>query len=153
ATPVVAGKRVYTLGTNGHLACLDLDKGTKVWAKDLAADYSIKAGFFGVGTTPIVEGKLLLLNVGSEDAGGAPFERETGRQVWKSTSQAASYSSPIAATVDGVRHVLFFTRDGLLSLDPANGKVRFTHRWRPRINESVNAAMPVLLGGDHVFLS
>ncbi len=153
ATPVVAGKRVYTLGASGQLTCLDLEKGTKVWARDLVADYSAKAGFFGIGSTPIVEGKLLLVNVGSEGAGVVAFDRETGKSVWKSTSQEASYSSPIAATVDGARHVFFFTRAGLLSLNPANGKERFRHAWRPRINESVNAAMPVLLGGDHLFLT
>jgi outer membrane protein assembly factor BamB len=52
-----------------------------------------------------------------------------------------------------VRHVFFFTREGLVSLDPANGKVRFSKRWRARLHESVNAACPVLVGGNHLFLS
>jgi hypothetical protein len=55
--------------------------------------------------------------------------------------------------VGGVRHVFFFTREGLVSVDPASGKVRFSKRWRSPIDASVNAAMPVLLGGDHLFLT
>jgi outer membrane protein assembly factor BamB len=73
--------------------------------------------------------------------------------VWKATSQDASYASAIAATVDGVRHAFFFTRDGLVALDPATGKIRASNRWRSRIVASVNAATPVLLDGRYLFLS
>src|SRR5207248_1061682 len=51
-----------------------------------------------------------------------------------------------------VRHVFFFTRSGLVALDPLTGQVRFTHHWRSRMNASVNAATPVLIG-DKLFLS
>src|SRR5262245_40268115 len=34
-TPVVAGGKVYTLGTMGDLLCLDADRGTVVWSKNL----------------------------------------------------------------------------------------------------------------------
>jgi outer membrane protein assembly factor BamB len=153
STPVVAADRVYTLGGGGQLHCLDLKTGRKVWAKELHELYRVPRSFFGVGTTPLVEGKLLIVNVGGEGAGVVAFDRENGKEVWKATSHEASYSSPIAATVDGVRHVFVFTRTGLVSVSPADGKVRFTKRWRSRIDASVNAAMPVLVGGDHLFLS
>jgi outer membrane protein assembly factor BamB len=153
ATPVVAGGKVYTLGAAGQLRCVDLKKGSKVWERDLAADYDPPKGFFGLGSTPLVEGELLLVNVGAKGAGIVAFHKDTGKPAWKTTDDEASYSSPIAATVAGVRHVFFFTRTGLVSLDPVNGKVRFHKRWRSRIHASVNAAMPVFLGGDHLFLS
>jgi outer membrane protein assembly factor BamB len=72
--------------------------------------------------------------------------------VWKATDDEASYSSPVAATIDGTRHVFFFTRKGLVSLDPRDGTVRFTKTWRSRFNASVNAATPVVVG-DLLFLS
>jgi outer membrane protein assembly factor BamB len=153
STPTVAGGRVYTLGPAGQLLCLDLKTGTKKWAKDLLADYTVRKSYFGVGTSPLAEGKNLLVNVGGEGAGVVALDLETGKEAWKATEHGASYASPIAATVDGVRHALFFTREGLASIDPANGKVRFTRRWRSRIDASVNAASPVLLGGKYLFLS
>ena len=61
---------------------------------------------------------------------------DTGKEVWHATSDEASYSSPVAATLDGVRHVFFFTRDGLVSLDPRTGAVRFRKHWRSRLNAS-----------------
>jgi len=152
STPVIAGQRVYTLGAEGRLLCLNLKTGDKVWEHDLAAEYKPRKGFFGVGTTPLLEGELLLVNVGAKGAGVVAFNAADGKEAWKATEDGASYSSPVAATVDGVRHVFFFTREGLLSLDPKDGAERFRNRWRSRLDASVNAATPVVVG-DQVFLS
>jgi outer membrane protein assembly factor BamB len=152
SAPVIAGKRVYTLGAQGQLHCLELDSGKKVWARSINDDYNVKKNFFGVGTTPLVEGNLLLVNVGGKKAGIVAFARDTGKEVWKATNAGASYSSPVAATIDGTRHVIFFTREGVVSLDPKEGTVRFQKRWRSRSAASVNAATPVVVK-DHVFIS
>jgi outer membrane protein assembly factor BamB len=152
ATPLIAGKHVVTLGAEGKLHCLELATGKKVWEHDLPAEYGTRLGFFGVATSPLAEGKLLLVNVGGRDAGIVAFDRDTGREAWKATSDEASYSSPVAATLDGTRHVFFFTREGLVALDPSSGAVRFRKPWRSRLNASVNAATPLVLDG-HVFLT
>jgi outer membrane protein assembly factor BamB len=152
STPVIAGKYLYTLGAEGLLHCLELKSGEKVWGKSITAAYKVPKNFFGVGTTPLVEGKLLLVNVGGKGAGIVAFAMDTGKEVWKATDDGASYSSPVAATIGGVRHVIFLTRQGIVSLDPLNGEVRFKMRWRARSNTSVNAATPVVVN-DLVFIS
>lgn len=145
ATPLVAGGKVYTLSAEGKLHCLDLETGKKLWMRPLLDDYQGDKGYFGVSTTPILEGNLILVNIGGKDAGIVALDKDTGKDVWKATNHAASYSSPVAATIDGVRHVFFFTREGIVGLDPATGKVRFSKRWRARIDASVNAAVPVVV--------
>jgi outer membrane protein assembly factor BamB len=152
ATPLIADEKVYTLGAEGQLCCVKLTAGEKVWVRDLLADYKPRKGFFGVGTSPIFEDGRLLVNVGAKGAGIVAFNAADGKELWKATDQEASYSSPIAATVDGVRHVFFFTREGLVSLDPKDGTERFSLKWRSKINASVNAATPVL-ADDLLFLS
>jgi outer membrane protein assembly factor BamB len=152
STPLVAGGKVYTLGAEGMLHCIDLKEGKKLWEKSLAKDYEPKPSFFGVGTSPLVEGDLLLVNVGAKGAGIVAFDRATGKEVWKATDDEASYSSPVAATIDGARHVIFFTRTGFVDLDPKEGKVRSSKRWRSRTEASVNAAAPLVIG-DRVFLT
>src|SRR5262249_5747528 len=122
------------------------------WQHDLAREYGRLRNYFGVGAAPIVEGDLLVLNLGVKDAGIAAFNKNTGKEVWKATSDTASYASPVAATIDQTRHLIFFTREGLVSLDPTNGNVRFSKRWRARIDASVNAATPLIIG-DLVFIS
>ena len=151
STPLVAGERVYTLSPSGLLQCLKLTDGARVWQRTLLDDYMIPPSFFGVGTSPILEGGRLIVNVGARDAGMVAFDKDNGKEVWKATSDGASYSSPIAATIDGVRHVIFLTRLGIVSLDPADGSVRFSKRWRSRMNASVNAATPVMLGNQLFF--
>jgi outer membrane protein assembly factor BamB len=152
ATPVVAGDRVYTFGVTGVLTCLDRDKGTKVWQRELPRDYTCRPTFFGFGTSPLVEGDLVVVNLGAKGAGIVAFDRKTGKEVWKATDHETSYASPLAVTFAGVRHLLFFTREGLVSLDPANGQMRFSKRWRSRMNASVNAATPVVRDQE-IFLS
>ena len=119
-----------------------------MWQEPLRTKYKMRDNFFGIGTSPLIEGDLLLINVGAKDAGIVAFNKDSGKEVWKATDYDASYSSPVAATIDGVRHVIFFTRDGLLSLDPANGKERFSKRWRARMAASVNAAAPLVVGNE-----
>ncbi len=153
STPAVGGGRVFALGAGGVLTCVGLADGKKAWQRELHKDYVVPKNFFGVGTSPILEGKLLLVNVGGTGAGIVAFHADSGKEAWKATDDEASYASPLVATLDGARMALFFTRTGLVALDPVSGKVRFTKRWRSRINASVNAATPVLLGGDHLFLS
>ena len=85
-------------------------------------------------------------------AGFVAFDTATGKVQWQTKDDEASYSSPITATVGGQRHALFFARHQLVSLDPANGKVRFTFPWGPTMQASVSAAVPVV-SGDLVFIS
>jgi outer membrane protein assembly factor BamB len=152
ATPLIAGDRVYTLGAEGELHGLDLRTGKKVWHHDLAQEYSPAKSFFGIGTSPLLEGNLLLVNVGPPGGGVLAFDQETGKEVWKAKCEIASYASPVAATIDGIRHVFFFTMSGLVSLDPKTGDIRFRKPWRSRIRASVTAASPLVVK-DRVFIS
>jgi outer membrane protein assembly factor BamB len=152
ATPAVAGGKVYTLGVEGKLHCLELKTGARVWDRVLNTDYTVPRSYFGVASSPVVEGNLVLVNVGAKGAGIVAFHKDTGRQAWKATEDGASYSSPVTATLGGVRAAVFFTRQGVVLLDPKDGKVRYQKRWRARIDASVNAAAPVVVD-DLLFFS
>jgi outer membrane protein assembly factor BamB len=151
STPLIANNRVYTLGAEGRLHCLELESGKKVWDRNLANDYQTRDSYFGVGSTPILDSDRLILNLGAKGAGIVAFDPASGKEVWKATDDAASYSSPVAATIDGARHVIFLTRAGILSLDPQTGAIRFSKPWRARIDASVNAATPIVVGDDVFF--
>src|SRR5207237_4508925 len=115
-------------------------------------EYKVPGSYFGIGTTPLVEGQLVLVNVGGKKAGIVAFDKDTGKEVWQATADGASYSSPVAATIHGRRYGIFFTRQGVVLLDPKTGKVDYQKRWRARIDASVNAATPLVVG-DLVFFS
>ena len=149
--PVVKGDRVYAYGAAGTLACINTKDGKIVWSRDLVTDYQADLGYFGAGSTPLVEGPTVIVNVGGQkaQAGVVGLAAESGKELWKSVPDTASYSSPVAVTVDGTRHVLCITRLKLVSLDPSNGKVRFEFPFGQR-GPTVNGANPVVVK-DHVF--
>jgi outer membrane protein assembly factor BamB len=153
ATPAISEGKVFTHGAEGVLTCADLETGKKVWSVDTRKEFHWAKGFFGVACSPLVEGKTVLLNVGGrEGAGIVAFDKETGKMIWKSTDEEASYSSPVMAQFHGRSVALFLTKANLLALDPANGKTAFSFPFRPRIRSSVSAATPLVIG-DLIFLS
>lgn len=114
--------------------------------------FNVPKGFFGAGGAPLVEAGRVMANVGGPGAGIVAFDARTGNVSWTATSDGASYSSGVAATIGGRRMAVFLTREGLVGLDPADGRVQFQQRWRARLAASVNAATPLVLG-DLIFVS
>lgn len=153
ATPSVWEGRVYTFGAQGVLHCLELESGRKIWSLKTHEEFGVRKGFFGAACSPLVENGRLFLNVGGPGrAGLVAFDARTGRVLWTATDDEASYSSPAMATLGGRRQVLFFTRTGLVSVDPESGEALFRFRWRARSRASVNAATP-LAADPLIFLS
>ncbi len=153
AAPAISGGHVYTFGAEGMLHCLDFASGKKTWSVDTHRVFGVRKGFFGAAGSPLIEGDRVLLNVGgSNGAGLVAIQKDSGKTLWTATSDEASYSSPVAATIDGARHIFFLTRAGLVDVDPANGQVRFQFPWRARMQASVNAATPLVIG-NLVFIS
>ena len=96
----------------------------------------------------------VLLNIGAaaDKAGLVAFDAATGKVLWTATDQEASYSSPVAATINGVRHVIFFTRAGSWMSIRRTGRCAIRCAGVSRMQASVNAAVPLVVG-DMVFLS
>ena len=165
--PIVDGDRVYTYGVEGMLHCLRVTDGKVLWKIDTIKDFHVIQNFFGVGSTPVIEGDLLIAQVGGSPAdsptaisadvkgngcGVVAFDKRTGKVRWKITDELASYSVPVLATIDKRRWCFVLARGGLIGFDPANGKVDFHYPWRAKVLESVNAACPVVVG-NKVFIT
>jgi outer membrane protein assembly factor BamB len=145
AVPVVVDGVVYTFGAEGQLHAISLDRGERLWSENTAQKFGVPKGFFGAAGSPLVENGRVMANVGGAKAGIIAFNAKTGKVEWTATEDAASYSSPAAATIAGQHYAIFLTRAGLVGLDPASGAVRFQRPWRARANASVNAATPVVV--------
>lgn len=152
ATPTIAEGRVYTYGAEGKLHGIDFASGRKLWSVDCRSEFGARKGFFGIACSPLVEGKLVLLDVGGSKAGIVALHSDSGALAWKTAPAEASYSSPVAATIGGKRYAFFFTREGLTALLPESGKILWQFPWRPSMDASVNAATPIV-AGDLIFIS
>ncbi len=166
AAPVIDGDLVFIAGVTGQLRALEVKSGKQLWHRDLLEDYGHRLGFFGYGPSPVVWKGLVLVNVGGggEDGKGvcvAAFDRKSGEEKWRYLdSWGASYSSPVVRTILGRQVLLVLAggesrpaTGGLLVIDPGSGKLHFRFPWRADSFESVNASVPIVIGGKYVFLS
>lgn len=152
STPTVSGGIVYALGARGTLHALKADNGEAVWSRDLREEYGAKPPRWGVSMSPLVEGNLLLVDVGGSDGSSiVAFDKKTGEEVWRAFDDKPGYSTPIAVTVGGVRQVLFFTARNLLGVAPADGTILWRIPWKT--SYGVNAAAPVFIAPNRFFVS
>jgi outer membrane protein assembly factor BamB len=167
---VVDGPRVFTFSAGGILQCVRAADGERIWLVDTAEEFGVVKNFFGVGSTPLVVGDLLIANIGGSPEGSPPdvysangnvlgngsgivaFDKKTGTVRWQATDELASYASPVVAKIADQTWCFVFARGGLVGFDPHNGKVEFEYPWRARIMESVNASTPIVVGNE-VFIS
>lgn len=169
-TPLVDGKRVYIFGVEGMLHCLNVEDGSVIWKMDTAERFGVVLNFFGVGSTPVVEGNMLICAIGGSPetsyanvyaaqgdltgngSGLVAFNKMTGEIIWQSSDELASYASPKIATINGQRKGIWFARGGLVMFNPENGTVDFHYPWRAKKLETVNASNPVIVR-NRVFIS
>jgi outer membrane protein assembly factor BamB len=134
------------------LSCINVADGSKRWQREVLKDFDVPSSYFGVGSTPVLSGKKLLVNVGGRDGAGiVAFNIADGTTAWKATDEGASYSSPTVTAIDGKKLAIFVTRLNILGLDPETGKVRFRFPFGQR-GPTVNAATPLVIDG-HLFVS
>jgi outer membrane protein assembly factor BamB len=146
--PLLHAGAVYLFGAEGSVHCLDLVTGKVRWSRSLAEEFSAPLGYFGCGSSPLVEGDRLLINLGApRGAGLVALALADGKLRWKATDEAASYSSPVATTIDGQRQAIFVTRLNVVGVDPADGRVLYRVPFGKR-GPTVNAANPLLVGRD-----
>ena len=138
STPTVDGPRVYTLGREGLLLCLDSGKGIVVWQRDLRKDMNATPPQWGFASSPLVIGERVIVNVGTN---GLAVDRLTGKTVWESGAAGASYASPVPYQWKGLPAVLVFATAAISAVDAGTGQVWWSHPWKTGCD--VNAADPL----------
>ncbi len=143
ATPAFdpATGRLYTLGVDGELRCWDgRGDGQLVWAKKLYELFKIERRpdvgggqrDYGFTCAPLIQGDLLIVQVG--DAGGtvAAFDKQTGQLRWRSEHAGpAGHSGGIVPLRVGATDALaVLTLRELVLIRPADGKTIASHPWQ-----------------------
>jgi outer membrane protein assembly factor BamB len=151
ATPVVHQGKVYTLGSEGHLHCLDATTGKLLWARELTKDFATKTPIWGFAGHPLVDGKKLICLVGGEGSVAVAFDKDTGKELWRALSaREPGYAPPMIYEFGGQRQLILWHPESVNGLDPETGRVLWTHRASVRTGMSI--ATPRQLG-DRLFLT
>ena len=146
----VDGSRLYVLGVNGDLACLNRADGKLIWSKKLTTDFGGNAPGWGYSESPLIVGDNVVVTPGGRTATLAALNKNTGETAWKAVVELAraDYSSAILADVQGVRQVIQFLKSGVVGVGAADGKVlwQFPHA----AGNTANCPTPIYHDG-HVF--
>ncbi|MEM8963431.1 MAG: PQQ-binding-like beta-propeller repeat protein, partial [Acidobacteriota bacterium] len=114
STPLIDGDRVFILSSRGQLHALRLNNGEPIWTLDFVETLGATVPQRGFCGSPILLGEQLIIEAGgSEERALIAVDRASGELMWHSGGGAASYSSPIVATIDGVQQIVLPRRFGV----------------------------------------
>ncbi|MGD9723522.1 MAG: PQQ-binding-like beta-propeller repeat protein [Pirellulales bacterium] len=156
ATPVIHSDKVFTLGATGVLTCLELATGKLVWTVNILEANGSQNIDWGMSGTPLIYDELVLVNPGAQKGTAnsrsiTAFDAASGKPLWGGGTAKAGYASPDLVTLGGVRQVLLFDAGGLAAFDATDGRELWRTPWKSDFD--INAAQPVVLADDRVFIS
>ncbi|MCP4814814.1 MAG: PQQ-binding-like beta-propeller repeat protein, partial [Planctomycetaceae bacterium] len=82
ATPVVSEGHLYVFTGEGILAALSISDGTVAWSQDTVKQHRGKIAAYGMASSPLLAGDLVVVTVGAPTATVAAYERKSGKLAW-----------------------------------------------------------------------
>jgi len=151
STPTVDGNRLYVLGSDGDLLCLNAASGDIHWQKNLRTDFGGKPGEWAYSESPLIDGDVLVVTPGGSDATIVALNKNNGETLWKSPieSEEAAYSSIVISHAGGVKQYVQFLSKGVVGVDAATGKVLWRYN-RTAQGSPANIPTP-LVHDDYVY--
>ena len=155
SSPVYADGRLFTLSITGVLTARDGKTGKQLWRRDYREEFQQNHPYWGVSTSPIVDGKQLVVHLGNDDSGALiGFDTATGKEIWRHGKEGTSYSSPLVVEIDGVRQIVQWTHEDVIGVESQTGKLLWSFHFPHRGNNQ-NMPTPVyhrghlLVGGEN----
>lgn len=122
-TPCVDRDRVYVFFESGDLIALDHGGGT-LWARKLTEEYGAFQGNHGVGSSPRLTSRGLVVLV----AHGGPcyllsVDKVTGRNVWRAERESkTAWTTPCVIRRNGIEQVVISVNGTIESYDAISGR-------------------------------
>lgn len=149
STPTVVAGKVYVLSSDLALFCLDANTGKQVWTHDLMKEFAGRNITWKNAASPLVDGNLVFVAGGGAGQSLLAFNKDTGALAWKSQDETITHSTPVVATIHGVKQVVYFMKSGLVSVAAADGKLL----WKAPYRFNVSTAITPVVAGDVVYCS
>jgi len=148
SSPAVADGKVCTLGVTGIVSCVDAASGKLAWRKD---DFPNSFPRFYTASSPVIVDGMCIVQVGGPSGGGiVAYALANGDQKWKWTEDGAAYSSPIVATIGGVKQLVTMTDKLVVGVTIADGKLLWQIPF-PTTGMAYNAATTIFDGSTVIF--
>jgi outer membrane protein assembly factor BamB len=144
STPTVDGNLIYALGSDGDLICLDAKSGKILWQKSLRKDFGGKPGEWAYAESPLIDGDVLVVTPGGEQATIVALNKKTGMVIWKSAvpdGDPAGYASAVVVQGGGRKQYVQFLEKGIVGVDAKTGQ--FLWRYKDVAKGPAQAFTPV----------
>jgi outer membrane protein assembly factor BamB len=152
ATPTYHDGLVYALGATGELRALDATTGAVRWRRNILADNRAANLDWGASGAPlIVDGTVIVLPGGSGGRSVVAYDKRTGDEAWHSLDDRQAYTSPMLVTLAGERQIALITATRVVGIAANGGRLLWEFSWPT--SQGINAAQPLMLGNDRVFVS
>ncbi|NNE00194.1 MAG: PQQ-like beta-propeller repeat protein [Pirellulaceae bacterium] len=145
-TPTIDQDRVYILGSEGDLKCLQASDGDVIWSRNLKTDFAAEVPIWGFAAHPLVDGDTLYCMVGGPGQCVVALNKLTGEVRWKSLDANAGYCAPQIIQAGGTRQLIVFHPEAVASLNPDSGESFWSIEMKPSYEMSI--AQPIL--NDHL---
>ncbi len=107
---------------------------------------------WGYAAHPLIDGDNLICLVGT-NAVVVAFDKDTGKEKWRALELDGAeigYCPPMIYRFGGTRQLIIWHPESVNGLDPATGKVLWTHAWKVGANMTIPTPRQV---GDKLFLT
>ncbi len=151
ATPAVAGQVVYVLTGEGILAALSTASGELKWEADTTGDLNTKPADYGMASSPLVVGGIVVVHVGADSGAVAAYSGQSGDRIWAAGKGTCGYSSPILLDLAGTEQLVSFIGNAVVGIRPADGNVLWSYPFETDYN--CNIAVPVGIDESSVLIS
>jgi outer membrane protein assembly factor BamB len=151
STPTIHAGRVFTLGTLGHLHCLDAVSGEVAWSKNLVQESGARIPEWGLAASPVIYGNLVIVHGGGSPGGALmAFNRDSGAEVWRASDDPAGYATPVITRHQDQDLLIAWTPEHVLGMSPRTGAIHWSIPYK--VTYGVSIATPVVVG-DMVLVS
>src|SRR4051812_1140848 len=117
ATPLVSGGKVYTLGAEANLLCLDAEKGAVLWSHDFKKEYGAQTPTWGFAAHPLLDGNKLICLVGGPGCVVMAFDKDSGKELWRALDASGpGYCPPTLINAGGTRQLIVWHPQAVNSL-------------------------------------
>lgn len=152
ATPTWHNGKLYPLGAEGELRCLDANTGKVIWAKNILSDNGAQNLSWAMAASPlVVDDKVIVLPGGRNGRSVVAYNKDTGDPVWKVLDDPQAYTAPMEATLAGQRQLLVVSRERAMGLTVEDGNLLWSYPWST--SYGVNAAQPLIVDENRFFIS
>ncbi|MGI8602348.1 MAG: PQQ-binding-like beta-propeller repeat protein [Verrucomicrobiales bacterium] len=141
STPTWVNGKLYVMGANLDLYCLNAADGHEVWKHDLAAEFHGRNISWKSAASPLHDGGLIFVAGGGPGEALIAFHADSGTVAWKAHDDTMTHATPVPATIHGVRQIIFFTKEGLIAVAAKTGALLWRYAFPFRVS---TAASPVV---------